>query len=163
MLEADVFEGDRVELIDGEIERVQRPKNPHADRQAQVMIRLGRVVSDERLIRGDSGIDLDGDTFVVADAVVLRARVAVAEHRWFAPSDVLLAVEISETTQDRDLGVKQRKYAASGIPHYWVVDGVRSVVHVFDRPSEDGYLGIDLVRFGEPLAVPGSEAAITLE
>jgi hypothetical protein len=43
------------------------------------------------------------------------------------------------------------------------VDVERRVVHVFDRPEAGDYLGIDLVRFGEPLVVPGSEAAITLE
>ncbi len=160
MLEADVFQDDRVELIDGEIERMQRPKNLHAARQAQVVIRLSRVV-DERLVRAETGVTLSDDTFLVADATLLREP--IPEERWLVAADLRLLVEVAETTIDRDLGVKQRKYAAAGVPTYWVVDGVRSVVHVFDRPSEDGYLGIDLVRFGEPLAVPGSEAAITLE
>lgn len=160
MLEADVFEDDRVELLDGDIERMQRPKNLHAARQAQVMIRLSRVV-DERLLRGETGVTISDDTFLVADAALLRAP--IPEERWLVAADIHLLVEVAQTTIDRDLGVKQRKYAASGIPHYWVVDGARNVIHIFDRPSEDGYLGIDLVRFGEPLAVPGSEATITLE
>ena len=49
------------------------------------------------------------------------------------------------------------------MPVYWVVDGARGVVHVFDRRGEDGYDGIALVRFGEPLAVPGTEPTITLD
>ena len=159
MVDADVFEDERVELIDGQIERMQRPKNVHAARQAQVVIRLAQAAAED-LVRGDSGLDLGDDTFVVADAALLR--VPVAEPRWLTPADLRLVVEVAETTRERDLGVKQRKYAAAGVPAYWVVDGTRGVVHVFDRPDGEGYLGIDLVRFGEPLAVPGSEATITL-
>jgi len=160
MLEADVFVDDRVELVDGEIERMQRPKNLHAARQAQVVIRLSRVV-DERLVRAETGVILTDDTFLVADAVLVHAP--VPDERWLAAADVRLLVEVAETTRERDLGVKQRAYAAAGVPVYWVVDGARGVVHVFDRPGADGYLGLALVRFGEPLAVPGTDATITLE
>lgn len=160
MLEADVFEDDRVELIDGEIERMQRPKNLHAARQAKVVMRLGNAVGEE-FVRGETGVVLGDDTFLTADATLLREP--IEEDRWCTAADLRLLVEVAETTRERDLGTKQRKYAAAGVPTYWVVDGTRGLVHVFDRPSDDGYLGIDLVRFGEPLAVPGSDKAITLE
>ncbi len=75
---------------------------------------------------------------------------------------MLLVVEIAETTLTRDMGTKRARYAAAGIPEYWVVDGARSVVHVHREPIDCDYALIHTARFGEPLAVPGTEATILL-
>ena len=160
MVEAQVFEDDKVELIDGEIERMQRPKNLHAARQAKVVFRLATVLGED-LLRGESGVDLGDDTFLVADATVLREP--MNEPRWLAAADLRLLVEVAETTIDRDLGIKQRKYALAGVPNYWVVDGGRSIVHVFGDIRDGEYAHLSLVRFGEPLAVPDTEATIVLD
>lgn len=159
MCEADAFEDWKVELIDGELERMHQPKSFHAMRQASVMFQLAQAVGAERAW-GDAGIDLGENTVVAGDAVVLRA--IFTENRWLLPADVLLVVEVSETTLDRDLGMKRRKYAGAGIPEYWVVDGGRAVVHLFSDARDGDYADVSIVRFGEPLAVPGTDATITL-
>ena len=78
-------------------------------------------------------------------------------------SEILLMVEVSESTRERDIGMKRMKYATAGIPHYWVVDGERSVVHVHADPIEGDYADIGTVRFGHPLPVPGTDATITID
>jgi hypothetical protein len=55
------------------------------------------------------------------------------------PEDVLLVVEVADTTLDFDLGPKARLYARSGIPELWVVDLERQAVHVCREPSGEGY------------------------
>lgn len=159
MCENDVFEDWKIELIDGELERMQQPKNAHSMRQAAVMIQLAQAAGLDRT-RGEIGTDLGDDTVVAADAAVLNAP--ILENRWLGSTELLLVVEVAETTRDRDLGMKRRKYARAGVPFYWVIDGERAVVHVFDGPDKGDYVGIALVRFGEPLAVPGTDATITL-
>ena len=79
------------------------------------------------------------------------------------PDEVALVVEIADTTLSHDLGLKCRKYAEAGVPVYWVVDASRAVVHVHAEPVEGDYVEIHTVRFGQPLAVPGTDRAITLE
>ena len=71
-------------------------------------------------------------------------------------------VEVSETTRDRDMGMKRVKYASAGIPHYWVIDGERLVVHVWGEPVNGDYAQISTVRFGEPLAVPVTGRTIVI-
>lgn len=73
-----------------------------------------------------------------------------------------LVVEVAVSTRDRDLGLKRTLYAAAGIPTYWVIDADRGVTHVFDRPENGDYMGLSLARFGEPLAVPGTDGAVVL-
>ena len=161
MCERDAFADIKVELIEGVLHRVPLNMNRHGAMQVQVLMGLAEAAGEKRVL-ATVGIDLGGATVVACDAAVLGERDRGGSG-WLSPDELRLVVEISEGTLDRDYGLKQRLYAAAGVPTYWVVDLMRSVVHVFDRPSEDGYLGIDLVRFGELLAVPASAATMTLD
>lgn len=159
MGEAGTFDGIKLELVRGELQRVPPPGNAHGQLQAAIILMLGRLIDAARL-RGETGIDLDDDTVVGPDAIVLREPVA---HPGMIPaSAVLLAIEIAVSTRDRDLDLKRHLYAAAGVPHYWVVDVEREVIHLFDRPEGDDYLGLSLARFGEPFEVPGVVGTITL-
>ena len=160
MADRGAFEGLRLELVNGELTRMQQPRSSHAIRQAQLVIRLSSVVGEKR-VTGDVGIALDEDTLLGCDAAVLREP--VNDNRMLAPADLMLVIEVSETTLSRDLDMKRRKYAEAGIPLYWVVNGARSVVHVHAEPVDGEYVDIHTVRFGQPLAVPGTDATITLD
>lgn len=159
MSEAGAFEGMKVELVAGELERMNPPMSPHAGAQASVVIRLSRVVP-EAMLRGEVGIALGEDTVVACDAAVLSAP--VDEHRLLRPLDLALVIEIAETTQARDLSLKRLLYAAAGIPTYWVIDSARAVIHVHADPIDGDYADIRTVRFGAPLPVPGTDAQVTL-
>ena len=160
MAEAGAFEDMRIELVHGELERMNPPMNGHSAYQAKLSIRLSRVVP-EPLIRAEVGIDLGNDTVRGCDAALLVS--AVEEDRLLRPDDLLLVVEISETTLARDMGPKRIDYARAGIPNYWVVDSERRVVHVYAEPVAAEYVDVRSARFGEPLAVPGTDKAITLD
>ena len=159
MIEAGAFENMWVELIEGEIERMPPPGNAHSARQLDLLAGLLAILP-KALIRPEVAIDLGDDTVLGCDAAVLRQPVSGAGA--LTPDQIALVVEVAVSTRERDLSYKRRRYAAAGIPTYWMVDEERGVVHVFDRPQEADYLGIDLVRFGAPLAVPGSGETITL-
>ena len=55
------------------------------------------------------------------------------------PSDVRLAVEVSDSTLRLDLRVKTGQYGSAGIPEYWVVDIPNRLLYVFRQPNEGGY------------------------
>jgi Uma2 family endonuclease len=159
MDECGAFDDLKVELVDGELQFMQKPLNNHAMRQAQVVIRLAAVVGEPR-VRGELALDLGEDTVLVCDAAVLFA--SVDGHRLVRADELALLVEVSVTTRKRDLGMKRLKYASAGIEAYWVVDAEHEVVQVHTRPVDGDYLDVRSVRFGEPIAVPGSDATITL-
>ena len=160
MVESGAFEGMKIELVDGELARTNPPMGGHAQAQADALIELAMVVPRNRL-RGEVGITLNDATVVACDAALLRQP--IAEDRFLTPDDVRLMVEIAQTTQSRDMGLKRTLYAQADIPTYWVIDGMRHVVHVYADPVDGEYSSVHTVRFGEPLAVPGSDTAITLD
>lgn len=160
MVESGAFEGMKVELIEGELERMNPPMNGHSAAQAHVVFYLAQKMGPA-LVRGETGLMLNDSTVVACDAALLRAP--VAENRFLTPADLLLVVEIAQTTQARDLGLKRMLYARADIPTYWAIDGTRRVIHVHAEPVDGEYTSVRTVRFGEALPVPGSDAAITLD
>lgn len=66
-----------------------------------------------------------------------------------AGPEVRLAVEISDSTLDMDLGRKARLYASHGVPEYWVVDVEARLIHQLWAPEGDAYARRREVAFGE--------------
>lgn len=164
MMASGAFEDMWVELVEGEIQRTPPPGNTHRRSQVALLARLLRLVP-EALVCGEVGIAAGQDSALACHAAVLTTEVL---EDGLVPADaVALVIEIAVSTRDRDLGLKRRLYAAAAIPTCWVVDVERRVIHVFDRPERGDYMGLALVRFGEPLAVPGTDSgtdgAIVLE
>ena len=162
MCEVGAFEDVKVELVDGEIERLNLPQNLHARLQALVMAELWRALGPEAVdrVRGEIGVNLGNNTVLGADATLFRHP--VVEPGWLRPEDVQLLVEISVSTLGRDLGMKLPRYAAAGVQNYWVVDAKRSLVHLHSNPIDGDYTNVSTSRFGEPLPVPDSDTTITL-
>lgn len=159
MGESGAFDDMKIELVDGELERMMSPMSGHASKQA-VLVGLLFQVADRGLVLGEVGIDFGDDTVLACDAALLRSP--MGEDRLLLPADVRLVVEIAQTSLARDQGIKRIRYAAAGIPEYWVVDGDRAVIHVYREPVDGDYALISTVRFGDPLAVPGTGATITV-
>lgn len=160
MSDAGVFDSSsKIELIDGELERMPPPYRAHSLLQGSVYAQLVALFGAERVCM-EIGIDLGNDTVVGCDVVLLRS--AMIENRLIRADEIELAVEIAETTLKKDTGIKLTKYASGAIPTYWVVDGARSLTHVYRQPIADDYARFDVVQFGQPIAVPGTDATIIL-
>lgn len=162
MAERGAFDDMKVELVEGELQRMNPPLGGHATRQATVIGALWTVARRAGLVvTGETGIDLGGDTVVACDAALLRQP--IGDRALASPGDMLLVVEVAETTLGRDLGFKLAAYAGAGIPTYWVVDSARAVIHVYSAPEDGDYHQQKSVRFGEPLSVPGTEQSIVVD
>ena len=75
MGESGAFDDMKVELVEGELVRMNPPMSAHAARQAKIAIRLSRLFAESRIM-GEVGVDLGNDTVVGCDVAVLREPVA---------------------------------------------------------------------------------------
>ena len=158
---SNAFNDMNVELVDGELRRMNPPLSSHGWRQSRLSAMLWHAVSGTSLqVFSDTGIDLGENTVRVFDVGIVAILPDV--NRLLMPDEIVLAVEIAETSIVRDLGPKRADYAAADIPHYWVVDSERSITHVFDEPTDGQYAAVRTVKFGEPLAVPGTDQTIVI-
>lgn len=160
MMNVGAFADMKVELVEGRLEKMAPAQTRHSLMNGKLCALLAAIFEP---LGGDIGIDL---AVAIGPRTIRGVDVAVGVGRFSdgvpPASEVFLAVEIAETTLARDLGPKAVDYGGAGIPHYWVVDLAASAVHVMGEPGEGGYAARNLVRFGEPLPVPGTGETITL-
>lgn len=159
MLDAGVFGDRKLELADGELVEVPLPGMTHAELQMLIGHLLMTTVPPDLFVVGELTVRLNPSRVRDLDAaVVLRSARKPGPA---GPNAIALAIEIADSTLATDLHAKALDYAQAGIAHYWVVDPLAAVVHVQTDPQAGGYARRAVVRFGEPLAVPGG-GAITI-
>ncbi|GBD09860.1 hypothetical protein HRbin22_02122 [Candidatus Thermoflexus japonica] len=97
------------------------------------------------------------------DVALLRPRPDFYASAHPGPEDVLLIVEVAETSADYDRTVKIPLYARHGIPEAWLVDLAEERVEIYRQPGPEGYREIHIARRGDmvsPALVPGLAVAI---
>ncbi|RMF89709.1 MAG: Uma2 family endonuclease [Nitrospinota bacterium] len=132
-------EDDRVELIEGEIVEMAPLGSRHAacvDRLTQLFVeRLGR----QAIVRVQSPIRVGEYSEPQPDLTLLRPRSDFYATAHPTPRDVLLVVEVAETSTDYDREIKGPLYARAGIPEIWLVDLSRGIVEIYRQPTVQGY------------------------
>lgn len=129
----------RVELIDGEI--IER--SPIGNRHAAMVMRLNSLLNDTR---GSSYQVSPGHPAILGkwsapepDLMLLKPRADFYESAHPTIADMLLVIEVSDSTLRQDRGVKKRLYAEFAIPEYWIVNLVENRIEVHREPSAAGY------------------------
>ncbi|MBI4506726.1 MAG: Uma2 family endonuclease, partial [Chloroflexi bacterium] len=145
-------EDDRVELIEGEIVEM----TPIGHRHAGCVKRLNRLFSQELGTTAVIGIQdpvrLSEDSEPQPDVAVLRPRADLYASAHPTPADVLLLIEVAESSAEPDRRVKVPLYARGGVPEVWLVDLGGETVTVYRDPTPDGYRTERTVQRGETLA-----------
>jgi Uma2 family endonuclease len=161
MAEAGIFgEDDRVELIEGEIVEMPPIGPGHNGTVARFNDRFGRRFADVALVWVQSSLRLDRYNEPLPDVTLLRRRDDFYTSANPTPPDVLLVVEVADSTLTTDLRVKAPLYARLAVPELWVADLRNQALHVYREPTADGYRVVQTLRRGDrvaPLAFPDRE------
>ena len=161
MMDAGVFGDANVELVDGELIELAPSQTRHSRILSRVHIALG-------IARQGRNVELYIDAIAKVGAQTGRAPDIsvvdrdIGDRKTLLPDDILLAIEISDSTLKEDLERKRVHYAEAGIRHYWVVDVEGERVHRFSEPSGADYARVVVSEFSAPLALPGCDATIVI-
>ena len=140
MAEAGILrEDDRVELIEGEIIHMSPIGRAHLSTVDRLNHLLVRGLGDQVIVRVQGSIRLNVRSEPEPDLVVLRRREDFYATADAGPEDVLLIIEVADTSLAYDRGVKAPLYARNGIPELWLVDLNGERITVFREPSAAGY------------------------
>lgn len=143
MVEAGILtEDDRVELLEGEILEMSPIHPPHASVVEELMRVFFMLVGDRARIRVQDPIRLPPDSEPEPDVVLARPGRYSTRHP--GPDDILLVVEVVDTTHRRDRR-KLRTYARSGVREAWFVDLPASQIEVHRDPTPAGYASVEIV------------------
>ena len=143
---------DRVELIDGEIVAMSPIGSRHNACVNHATRALVRAVGDDAIVQVQGSVRLDSYSEPEPDLVLLRPQPHFYTPRLPGPADILLIVEIAESSIDYDREVKARVYAEAGVPEYWIADLNTNVIWRHLWPEHGAYKTIGQCRRGETIA-----------
>jgi Uma2 family endonuclease len=152
LVAAGAFDGERLELLEGELV-VMSPQNArHAWAIDELAERLRAGLGGRARLRVQTPLALSDHDEPEPDLAV----VPLGDYRAALPTTALLVVEVADTSRAHDLGAKSVVYARAGIPEYWVLDLVERRIVVHTEPRPDGYAGLRTLRAGtlSPAAFP---------
>ncbi len=157
-------EDDRVELLNGEIVEMSPIGSYHAagvDRLTALFSqRLGRAV----IVRVQSPIRLNERSEPQPDLAILHYRADYYARAHPEPEDVLLIVEVAESSADTDRVIKVPMYARAKIPQVLLVDLADDCVYVSSNPMPSGYAVTDRLVRGQTLSINiGGDFELTVD
>jgi Uma2 family endonuclease len=159
MGEAGVFAPNaRVELIEGEVIDMA----PIGTRHASVVKRLNAALSSaaqgRAIVAVQDPLNLSADSEPEPDLMLLRPRADFYSHAHPAPADVLLLIEVAQTSIGYDRDVKVPLYARHGVSEVWIVDPDGNAVRFFRQLGGEHYRDITATETPGPTpisALPG--------
>jgi Uma2 family endonuclease len=144
--------GDRVELIDGEIVVMTPVGSRHAACVTSAARALIRAASDDAIVRSQAPVRLDLYYEPEPDLTLLRPRDDFYASRHPGPGDILLIIEIADSSIGYDRDVKASIFAMSAIAEYWIADLNANILLKYSLPNPGGYQRIEECRRGQSIA-----------
>ena len=143
---------DRVELIAGEIVTM----TPIGPRHNAAVNRANRAfmaaVGNQAIVQVQGSVRLDLYHEPQPDLALLRPRDDDYASHLPGPSDILLILEVAESSSDYDRDVKSRVYARAELAEYWLVDLTQSTVFVYSAPRAGEYRSLVQHQRGQSIA-----------
>jgi len=152
MVDAGILrEGERVELIRGEVMRMSPINPPHNGTIHRANQALGRIVGDRAIVGVQGSIRLDEYDEPQPDLYLLRPKNDFYTSRHAGPADILLIIEVADSSIEYDRTIKMRLYAETGVPEYWISDLQNDCVVSYSDADGATYRTVRQFRRGEKL------------
>lgn len=158
-------EGARIELIRGELIQITAKGTPHTVCSSILCRQLDRLLGDRVVIRGQDPITLSNNSEPEPDVVIARGKDEdyLAHHPY--AEDILLVIEISDSTLTYDQTTKLKLYAEVGIDDYWIVNLNARQLERYNQQYQDAegefsYISKQIFLPNQSVAIPGFEDSL---
>lgn len=165
MVEVGILQADEnLELINGQIIKKMAPQGSY---HAAAISRTNRILFDRffanALVRLQLPITLNESSEPEPDIALVKFEPTDYENAHPTATDVLLIIEVADSTLAGDLTLKNTLYAQAGIKDYWVLDVENQQLHVLREPTETGYQSVEVLDKTQAIApVAFPESAIQI-
>jgi Uma2 family endonuclease len=147
-------EDDRVELLNGEIIEMAPIGPRHAACVKRVSEFLHSKVKKAAIVGTQDPIELNDFSEPEPDLSLLKRRADFYAESHPTPADVLIAIEVADTSVEKDREIKLPSYARSGIPEAWLIDLYNDRIEIHYEPHQAVYQQVRIVQRGQRFASP---------
>jgi Uma2 family endonuclease len=144
---------DRVELINGEILKMSPIGNPHVACVDRANALFAVSFTGKAIVSIQNPVLLNTYNEPQPDVVLMKARPDFYKLKRHMPEDVLLLIEVADTTLRFDRKVKLPIYAASGVTEVWIEDLQHDKILVFRDPKDDVYKTCLTFQRGDSISI----------
>lgn len=153
---------ERVELLDGVIVTMSPIGPLHASIVEHLRDWARDELRDVAQIRAQNPVRLSDHSEPEPDIALVRARDDEYRSAHPTPADVLLIIEVADSSAENDLTDKPRLYAAAGIPEYWVLNLQERTAIVHRNPRDAAYSDVRTLTREEAMT-PQAFPQLTLD
>lgn len=152
MAEVGILPERGIELINGEIIEMSPIGSKHAKTVKKLNKLIGVLMGDQAIISIQDPIIASNHSEPEPDVAILKNRADFYENELPHSEDVLLIIEVADTSFYYDSTVKLPLYASSGIPECWIIDLGKKEIHCYWEPKGDAYRFSELVQIGDEIS-----------
>ena len=143
---------ERVELIDGEVVTMSPIGPRHSACVSRANQALVLAARETVIVQPQGPVRLDRFNEPQPDLMLLLPRTDFYASRHVGPDDVLLVIEIADSSLRYDRELKATLYAAWGVPEYWVADLPHNLLWRYTSPEGGAYTKVDSLQRGQSIA-----------
>ncbi len=152
-------DGNRYEVVDGELLVTPAPRLPHQEAVTQLILIIRPYVDRHGIgcaLMSPADIEFDPHTLVQPDFFVAPLVSGRRPREWLEIKQLLLAVEVlSPSTAPADRTVKRRRYQRAGVLEYWLIDLDARLIERWHRADERPEIVTDSLTWQPDSRVPG--------
>lgn len=152
-------EDSHIELINGEIIKMAAKGKAHETCLRNLLRELPKLIGDRATLQSQAPITLPPNSEPEPDFAIVQNR----DDNYFSahpsPADVLLVIEVSDSSLDYDQDVKLSIYAKAGISNYWIFNLVDNYLEAYSEPYQDnqgkyGYSNKQIILSNQTINIP---------
>lgn len=156
MIKAGILtEQDQVELIRGEIVYMSPKGSRHASCIRKIVSWLPRLVGSQLQLQVQDPIRIPEWSEPEPDIALTKPRADFYVDEHPGPEDILLLIEVADTSLAIDRNMKAPVYAEAGIAEYWIINLPEQLIEVYRTPQGGRYKEMRIFEPGEMIRIPG--------
>jgi Uma2 family endonuclease len=146
MMETGIIrEGERVELISGQIFNMAAKGTRHTVATTRLLRELLALIGQQAIVRCQEPIAMPDNSEPEPDIVIARWRDDEYLDSHPAPADIILVIEVADSTLGFDRNTKAPLYATAGVGEYWIVNLVDDRLEIYSQSEGSIYTNTQFV------------------
>ncbi len=140
-----IHEGERIELISGQILNMAAKGTRHTVTTTRLLRELLALIGQRAIVHCQEPITMPDNSEPEPDVTIAKWRDDEYLGSHPVPADIILVIEVADSTLGFDRNTKAPLYASAGISEYWIVNLVDDRLEIYTQPEGDIYTNTQVV------------------